>query len=118
MHSFDMFIRVSYLGNGEKANPWHKDQGHSIEPASNVGKDPQGQAKLDRIEHIFNKKETSELQKGSIQFGRSVIGNAAYFVFRDLQVEFCKRNRKLCLITFLCDIIWNHSIFLEDSGLK
>ena len=34
-------VKVTHLGNGEKANPGHKDQGHGVEPASDVCENPQ-----------------------------------------------------------------------------
>ena len=82
----------AYLGNGEKSNPGDEDQGHGIEPASNVGENPQRQTKHDGIKHVFNKKETSEFKKGRVHFGQRIIGKAIHFFLRNLQVEFCEKG--------------------------
>ena len=70
-----------YLRNGEQSNPGHKDQSHGVKPAANVGKDPQGEAELDGVNHAFDQEKTSELNEAGIQFGRRIVGKRINFVF-------------------------------------
>ena len=108
----------AYLGNGEKSNPGDKDQGHGIEPASNVGENPQRQSKLDGIKHVLNKKETSKFEKGTVQFGRSVVGEAVHFFLGNLQVEFCKKGLKKFNSLVQSVLLSLHSSRTETKTIK
>lgn len=43
---------ILYLGNGEKASPGDEDQGHGVEPASDVGENPQRKTEPESIKII------------------------------------------------------------------
>ena len=45
-------IMILYLGNGEKASPGDEDQGHGVEPASDVGENPQRKTEPESIKII------------------------------------------------------------------
>ena len=47
-----VFSKISYLGNGEKASPGDEDQGHGVEPASDVGENPQRKTEPESIKII------------------------------------------------------------------
>jgi len=108
-------IQDIYLGNGEKTDPGDEDQGHGIEPASNVGENPQRQTKLDGIKHVLNKKETSEFEKGTVQFGRSVVGEAVHFFLGNLQVEFSYFGERIAGYLFLQESYHNIGVYLEGQ---
>ncbi len=44
------------LWDGEETNPWEDDEGHGIEPAADVGHEPERDSKLDRVQHVLNLK--------------------------------------------------------------
>ena len=83
-------IKSNYLGNSEKANPGQDDQSHGVEPASDIGQDPQGESKLDRVQHVLHQEEAFEFDQGSVQIGRGFVGKVVHFVLGDCQVEVCK----------------------------
>ena len=111
-------LLCAYLGNGEKTDPGDEDQGHGIEPASNVGENPQRQTKLDGIKHVLNKKETSKFEKGTVQFGRSVVGEAVHFFLGNLQVEFCKKGLKKFNSLVQSVLLSLHSSRTETKTIK
>ena len=50
-----VFSKISYLGNGEKASPGDEDQGHGVEPASDVGENPQRKTEPESVKIFWNK---------------------------------------------------------------
>jgi len=50
-------IEFYHLGDGEETNPRQDDEGHGIEPAADVGEEPEGESKLDGVQHVLNLKQ-------------------------------------------------------------
>lgn len=57
-----------YLWDGEESDPGHDDEGHGVEPAADVGQDPEGQTELDGVQHVLDHEEASQLLDGAVHF--------------------------------------------------
>ena len=44
------------LGDGKETDPRENDESHGIEPAPNVGQEPERDSELDRVQHVLNLK--------------------------------------------------------------
>ena len=56
--------RETYLGDWEKSDPPQDEEGHGVEPTSNVGEDPEWKTKLDGVEHVLHHEQPSANRSG------------------------------------------------------
>ena len=64
-------IGKTHLGDREKADPSHDEQGHGVEPTADVGENPEGKTELDGVEHVLHHEEAPQLFQGAVQLLRS-----------------------------------------------
>ena len=79
-------LKQTNLGNGEESNPREDDEGHGVEPAADVGEEPEGDAELDGIQHVLHEEESSELSEGAVDLLGGGGGNALDLVAGDGKV--------------------------------
>ena len=89
LKEFSSKYQRTYLGNGEKSDPGHDQQGHCVEPTANVGQDPKRKTELDRVQHVLDHEQTPELFDGAVQLIGGFVGIFVDLVGRNRAIHTC-----------------------------
>ena len=73
----------SHLGDGEESDPGEDDEGHGVEPAADVGEEPEGQAELDRVEDVLDEDKLAHLGDHQVQLVSGALGNGINLLLGD-----------------------------------
>jgi len=65
--NLSLVINVN-LWDCEEGDPWHNNESHGVEPASNICQNPKRESKFDRVHHVFNKEKATKFHNSSVQF--------------------------------------------------